>query len=67
VTICPTDGPGKELRHDDPGFSRSILLASTLLLIGTGSGAADQAVPLAIGETFTIDSRILGETRRINV
>jgi len=27
----------------------------------------DQATPLVIGETFTIDSRILGETRRINV
>jgi predicted alpha/beta superfamily hydrolase len=28
---------------------------------------ADKAVPLIIGETFTIDSKILGETRRINV
>jgi predicted alpha/beta superfamily hydrolase len=27
----------------------------------------DKAVPLVIGETFTIDSKILGETRRINV
>ena len=27
----------------------------------------DQARPLVIGETFTIDSKILGETRRINV
>jgi hypothetical protein len=28
-----------------------------------GEGAA----PLAFGETFTIDSKVLGETRRINV
>lgn len=27
----------------------------------------EQAVPLVIGETFTIDSKILSETRRINV
>lgn len=31
------------------------------------ASAADKPVPLVIGETFTIDSRILGETRRINV
>jgi predicted alpha/beta superfamily hydrolase len=28
---------------------------------------ADKATPLVIGETFTLESRILGETRRINV
>jgi predicted alpha/beta superfamily hydrolase len=28
--------------------------------------AADKATPLVIGETFTIESRTLGETRRIN-
>lgn len=33
----------------------------------TPAGAASDAAPLVIGETFTIDSRILGETRRINV
>lgn len=31
------------------------------------SPAAVHATPLAIGETFTITSRVLGETRRINV
>ncbi len=31
------------------------------------AGSASDAAPLVIGETFTIDSRILGETRRINV
>lgn len=30
-------------------------------------GLASDAAPLAIGETFTIESKILGETRRINV
>jgi predicted alpha/beta superfamily hydrolase len=29
--------------------------------------AAEKASPLVIGETFTIDSKILGETRRLNV
>lgn len=31
------------------------------------AGAADKSVPLVIGETFTIESKILSETRRINV
>jgi len=30
-------------------------------------GAGEKASPLAIGETFTINSKILGETRRLNV
>lgn len=40
-------------------------LAATLLALICGLPAA--ADPLVIGETFTIDSKILGETRRINV
>ncbi|HKP72353.1 MAG TPA: alpha/beta hydrolase-fold protein [Pyrinomonadaceae bacterium] len=35
--------------------------------LGMQSGAVDKAVPLVIGETFTIESKILNETRRINV
>jgi predicted alpha/beta superfamily hydrolase len=31
------------------------------------AGAAEKASPLVIGETFTIESRPLGETRRLNV
>ena len=31
------------------------------------ASALSQAAPLVIGETFTIDSKILGETRGINV
>ncbi len=41
-----------------------------LLVISTrnlAEGAQQKAAPLVIGETFTIDSKILGETRRINV
>lgn len=37
-----------------------VLLLSVLLQAGASQ-------PLAIGETFTIDSKVLGETRRINV
>lgn len=32
-----------------------------------GTAAATPATPLAIGETFTMESKILGETRRMNV
>jgi uncharacterized protein len=32
-----------------------------------GPASVNQAAPLAFGETFTINSKILGETRRINV
>ncbi len=37
------------------------------LLLGARLGAADKVAPLVIGETFTIESKILDETRRINV
>jgi hypothetical protein len=38
-----------------------------LLLPALGAGAEDRAEPLVIGETFTVASKVLGETRRINV
>ena len=41
-------------------------LSAAPALSGAGRGA-ENAAPLVIGETFTIDSKILGETRRINV
>jgi uncharacterized protein len=44
----------------------SVCLAATLLGI-TPARAAVKPAPLAFGETFTIDSKALGETRRINV
>ncbi len=52
---------------------RVVLMAIFLWgLLSSMSGAqeardARKAVPLVIGETFTIDSRVLHETRRINV
>jgi uncharacterized protein len=52
-----------------------LLLGAALLLStapaagaqGTAAARASDAAPLSIGETFTIQSRILNETRRINV
>ncbi len=44
----------------------SILFALTLFLTPY-KVSASEAKPLSIGETFTIESKILGETRRINV
>ncbi len=53
---------------------KRLLLGAALLLAaapvagqGTAPARASDAAPLVIGETFTIDSRIMGETRRINV
>lgn len=45
------------------------LIASTALLAADAEPVAKttSATPLVIGENFTIDSKILGETRRINV
>jgi predicted alpha/beta superfamily hydrolase len=48
--------------------SAAVLLWGLLLPTpGARAAAADKAAPLVIGETFTVDSKILGETRRINV
>ena len=49
------------------------IVLSVMLLISADQAsrvpadAAEKASPLVIGETFTIDSKILGETRRLNV
>jgi uncharacterized protein len=44
------------------------VLATTLCLsILAQAGGVRKAEPLVIGDTFTIDSKVLGETRRINV
>lgn len=47
-----------------------LAVASTIALAGFDhrpATAAEPAQPLAIGQTFTIDSKVLGEVRRINV
>jgi predicted alpha/beta superfamily hydrolase len=50
-------------------FTLVIVFVCTLLVprLSFGAATADGAAPLVIGETFTLDSKILGETRRINV
>ena len=46
----------------------TIVSALVLVTIARPTGAAtNDTSPLVIGETFTIDSKVLGETRRINV
>lgn len=45
----------------------TIMLAFTVSKSSLPVSAAENASPLVIGETFTIDSKILHETRRINV
>jgi uncharacterized protein len=45
----------------------SCLLLWTVVEPALPVGAGDKAEPLIIGETFTIDSKILGEKRRLNV
>ena len=46
---------------------RWLTVAILLLTHGARAGGADKAAPLVVGETFTIDSKVLGETRRVNV
>lgn len=46
---------------------KRLTLAILLLLCATPAARAQSATPLVIGETFTIESRVMGETRRINV
>jgi uncharacterized protein len=45
----------------------AILWVSLVPTLGAQTHAGDGAAPLVIGDTFTIDSKIMGETRRINV
>lgn len=45
----------------------ALLWALLVLTVGVQANAEVKASPLVIGDTFTIDSKILGETRRINV
>lgn len=45
----------------------SILCGLLFSLLSVQAGATEQAAPLVIGDTFTMESKALGETRRINV
>ncbi len=44
-----------------------LLMASVVLARPAASQQASERAPLVIGETFTLESRVLGEERRINV
>lgn len=50
-----------------PGAQRILLAVLTLLLPALAARAEERAAPLVIGETFTLESKVLGESRRINV
>jgi predicted alpha/beta superfamily hydrolase len=45
----------------------TLLLGFLSPILAIPAAAAEKAAPLVIGETFTLPSKILGETRRINV
>ncbi len=49
------------------GALAALLWALLVLPAGVQAAAEEKASPLVVGDTFTIDSKILGETRRINV
>ena len=46
---------------------KRLALGILFLLCATPAARAQNASPLTIGETFTIESKVMGETRRINV
>ena len=55
-----------------PNISKLLALCFVLALTAFARGQArplpdDKAAPLVVGETFTIDSKALNETRRVNV
>jgi predicted alpha/beta superfamily hydrolase len=67
-----TKSPTSPVREAFEGFMMRIarsLIACAVIASGLSmpAGALENASPLVIGETFTIDSKILSETRRINV
>ncbi|MFO1507275.1 MAG: alpha/beta hydrolase-fold protein [Lysobacterales bacterium] len=57
------------LRSSPSILAAGIVVASTTAtaMLPAPAHAASPAQPLAIGQTFTVDSKPLGETRRINV
>ena len=61
MEACAPNDPGRGFR------CTSHLLRPDLPPTCARSGAADKTSPSVIGETFTIESKILDETRRINV
>ena len=66
--MFPTFKPNRLITHCGSAVE-NVARASCALLIALtlSANAANKAAPLAIGETFTIESGLLKETRRINV
>jgi predicted alpha/beta superfamily hydrolase len=54
-------------REPYPSVMRSIISAIAITISAASSAAAQVSSPLVIGETFTIDSKVMHEVRRINV
>jgi predicted alpha/beta superfamily hydrolase len=50
-----------------PEILAALLWALLAPAVGAQSNIEEKASPLVVGDTFTIDSKVLGETRRINV
>lgn len=48
-------------------MAAAVARAGDIAVPATAVAGASASAPLAIGETFTMDSKIMGETRRINV
>ncbi|MBX7219250.1 MAG: alpha/beta hydrolase [Blastocatellia bacterium] len=48
-------------------FGLALLFSLVVPFLNVPAETMNQTTPLVMGETFTIDSKILGETRRINV
>src|SRR5690606_33658700 len=63
-------GPAHKRRYEMRWSCRidvPLLVLATPALAQADATAASPAAPLAVGETFTIRSKVLDETRRINV
>jgi predicted alpha/beta superfamily hydrolase len=63
----PRNHGADESRRRSRGVWVALLWALLVPLIAVQARAEEKVSPLVIGDTFTIDSKILGETRRINV
>jgi hypothetical protein len=63
--ILVTGATGTVGRFDRKAIALTILAG--WLLGGVPARATEKAAPLVVGETFTLQSKVLGETRRINV
>jgi predicted alpha/beta superfamily hydrolase len=59
---------GREVKDMTGSCRLSVpFLLASLLIGGPQARAEEKAAPLVIGESFTVDSRVLRETRRVNV